>query len=393
MADIIIAHPSLNRGGGAEKVCLALTKTLVDAGYSIRLATLERTDWKMLEKRFGEITRPNSETYFTNSISNLSMLPQAAVTVSLFSLMLLHLKRKGGTLINTYGDLIEGLADLAYVNAIPIKLSHRVSSGLSHSFIWRASACIYNELSAIGPPHRSLLISNSKFIQYILLKILGRNSIIIHPPVDVDVFMKRSQSRKKRENLVITVSRLRPGKGLSIIPKVANLAKEIEFILLGIADRASKTTLKEINTLIKHFKIDDRVKILLNQEFNDYVDILSSATLYLHTQTSEAFGISVVEAMAAGCIPLVPRSGGPWVDILSCTQGLYGFSYHNEVEAATIINMLLNNKSLRREAMEKVRLRALNFNRSVFERKILNVIDKLCEKTRLPLKMWSDKER
>ncbi|MEM1582928.1 MAG: glycosyltransferase [Candidatus Bathyarchaeia archaeon] len=386
MADIIIAHPSLNRGGGAEKVCLSLTKALVDAGYSIRLATLERTDWKMLEKRFGETTRPSSEIYLVKSISNLSMLPQAAATASLFPLMLLHLKRKGEALVNTYGDLVDGLADLNYVNAIPIRLSHRVSSGFSHSLIWRASARIYSDLSAVGSSHGNLLISNSKFIQYILLKGLGRSSIVIHPPVDVDIFMKRSQSRNKRENLVIVVSRLRPGKGLGIIPKVASLVREAEFVLLGIADQASKSTLKEITALIRHFKVNDRVKLLLNQEFEDYVDLLSSAALYLHTQTSEAFGISVVEAMAAGCIPLVPRSGGPWVDILGCTQGLYGFSYHNEVEAANIINTLLNNKSFRREAMEKVRLRALKFNRSIFERKILNVVDNLCKKTSVSLR-------
>jgi hypothetical protein len=39
--------------------------------------------------------------------------------------------------------------------------------------------------------------------------------------------------------------------------------------------------------------------------------------------------MSVVEGMAAGCVPVVSRCGGPWFDILDCKQGVYGFSYRS----------------------------------------------------------------
>lgn len=378
--DITVAHPSLNRGGGAEKVCLSLIETLVNAGYNVKLATLDRTDWRALEKRFGEVIRPCSETYLTDNISDLSALPQLAAIAYLFPLMILHLRRKKcGILINTYGDLIDYHADVAYVNAIPIKLSHKIDSGLPQSLTWRIGVSIYSRFS-VSSSHKSLLISNSKFIQHILLRNMGCSSIVIYPPVDVSIFMERAERIKKCENLVVVVSRLRPGKRLSIIPKIASLAREAEFILLGIVDNTSKTTLGEINALIRHFKVGDRVKLLLNQEFENYVNTLASANIYLHTQPSEAFGISVIEAMAAGCIPLVPRSGGPWIDILDCKEGFYGFSYNDGMEATKIINMIMDDKSIKREVRERAINRSLNFSKTIFKKKILSTINKIHEK-------------
>lgn len=376
MTDITIAHLSLNRGGGAERVCLTLIETLINAGYSVSVATLERTDWKMLEKRFGKVAIPDSEFYFINNTSSFNMPLQAAVSLLFPTMLLLLKRRKHDLLINTYGDLIEGLADLAYISAIPIKLSYRISSGLSHSIIWRAATCAYDKISSVSfSSKRSLLISNSRFIQNILLKRMNLNSIVIHPPVEVDTFI--GKTRGKRENLVAVVSRLRPGKRLDAVPKIASLIKEAEFVLLGIADSSSKTTVKELINLTKHLGVNDRVKILLNQQFENYVSILSSASLYLHTQPSEAFGISAVEAMAAGCVPIVPRSGGPWTDILDRMQGLYGFSYNDETEAADLIRGLINDKFLRKKVAERARNRALNFKKSIFKEKILNIVNKV----------------
>ena len=81
--------------------------------------------------------------------------------------------------------------------------------------------------------------------------------------------------------------------------------------------------------------------------------------------------------MAAGCVPIVPRSGGPWIDILDGVQGLYGFSYSNEAEAANLIKTLLKEESLRREVAARASRRSSNFNKFIFERRILEVVDKV----------------
>jgi glycosyltransferase involved in cell wall biosynthesis len=56
--------------------------------------------------------------------------------------------------------------------------------------------------------------------------------------------------------------------------------------------------------------LTDRVKFYPNAPAEQKVDLLKKAKLYLHTMEGEHFGISIVEAMALGCLPIVHDSGG-----------------------------------------------------------------------------------
>ena len=51
-------------------------------------------------------------------------------------------------------------------------------------------------------------------------------------------------------------------------------------------------------------------KILSKCFSNTKIDLLKRAKIYLHTMIGEHFGISIVEAMALGCLPIVHDSGG-----------------------------------------------------------------------------------
>src|SRR2546430_11402919 len=53
------------------------------------------------------------------------------------------------------------------------------------------------------------------------------------------------------------------------------------------------------------------VHLEANIRSESLVKLLASAKIYLHTRVDEGFGISIVEAMAAGCLPIVHESGGP----------------------------------------------------------------------------------
>lgn len=380
--DVTVAHPSLNRAGGAEKVCLTFVKALLDGGYRVKLATVDRTDWDMLEARFGITVRPREEAYLVGSTYKLGIVSQAAATALLFPLILLSSRSEEGLLVNTYGELTDRIADLAYVNSIPVKLAYRYrETGFPSSTVWRAALQAYGDelrLSHVGS--KSILIANSRFIQAILRRGMNRSSILLYPPVEVEVFREASEGVEKRRGMVVVVSRVRPGKKLGVMLKIAKLVEDAEFLLLAIADRGSKDTLEKLRGLTELLDVEDRVRILVNQPFRRYVEALASASVYLHTQPSEAFGISVVEAMAAGCVPIVPRSGGPWIDILSGRQGLYGFSYRDVHEAACKVKMLIENGCLRREVAVRASLRASDFDRSIFEAKGLSIVEKICER-------------
>mmetsp|Transcript_66659 Transcript_66659/g.124448 ORF Transcript_66659/g.124448 Transcript_66659/m.124448 type:complete len:509 (-) Transcript_66659:64-1590(-) len=80
--------------------------------------------------------------------------------------------------------------------------------------------------------------------------------------------------------------------------------------------------------------------------------LLGSATVGLHTMRDEHFGISVVEFMAAGAIPLAHKSAGPWKDIVTDYEGeKTGFL---AVDKETYIHALVEIFSLNCESQQKI---------------------------------------
>lgn len=119
----------------------------------------------------------------------------------------------------------------------------------------------------------------------------------------------------------------------------------------------------------------ESVEVVLDPDRARIERAFSTASVYLSTQPTEAFGIAVVEAMARGCVPVVPRAGGPWHDILDRRQGHYGFAYRSSAEAAQLIDQVLSDEELRRRVAERAKKRALDFEPGVFREKIRELIN------------------
>jgi glycosyltransferase involved in cell wall biosynthesis len=79
--------------------------------------------------------------------------------------------------------------------------------------------------------------------------------------------------------------------------------------------------------------------------------------------------------MAAGLIPVVHRSGGPWTDIVEF--GKYGFGFRTEEEAVSHVENLLELKEIELENLRSIVIaRSQYFNYEKFR----NAIDKLFDK-------------
>jgi glycosyltransferase involved in cell wall biosynthesis len=172
------------------------------------------------------------------------------------------------------------------------------------------------------------------------------------------------------------VSRFRSAKGLENIPRIAELTEKANFIIIGTVDEAAEQTLRQLTKKVEEAGLRNRIQIFTNRTFDFTVKKLLTAKVFLHTQPMEAFGMALVEAMAAGCVPVAPRNGGPWFDILGQEQGKYGYSYQSVEEAAGIIDMLMEDDRLRLEISKRAAQRAHEFEISVFDRKILGIIEK-----------------
>ena len=87
---------------------------------------------------------------------------------------------------------------------------------------------------------------------------------------------------------------------------------------------------------------------------------------------NEHFGVAVVEGMAAGLIPVVHKSGGPWFDIID--RGRYGYGYSDVESAVKVIDEALNNYDKLKNIVIK---RALLFDKAIFIEKIKKIIKKI----------------
>jgi glycosyltransferase involved in cell wall biosynthesis len=206
---------------------------------------------------------------------------------------------------------------------------------------------------------------------------LKKKALVVYPAIDVENIIPVTLSKEAdREDLVVTVSRFRSAKKLDIIPKIAQRVSNARFAIIGSADSDSKEVLTKIAKENMELGLKDRVQIFTNVPFWFVLKKMKVAKVILQTQPTEAFGMAVVEAMASGCVPVVPREGGPWYDILRQKQGWYGYSYRNAEEAAKLLGMLLKDEQLRAEVAARAQLRAKDFASSFFERNMLDIIEK-----------------
>ncbi|KAL5160825.1 GDP-Man:Man(3)GlcNAc(2)-PP-Dol alpha-1,2-mannosyltransferase [Glycine soja] len=67
--------------------------------------------------------------------------------------------------------------------------------------------------------------------------------------------------------------------------------------------------------------VNEHVEFHKNVTYRDLVGLLGGAVAGIHSMTDEHFGISVVEYMAAGAIPIAHNSAGPKMDIVLDEEG------------------------------------------------------------------------
>ncbi len=143
------------------------------------------------------------------------------------------------------------------------------------------------------------LIANSEYTKEEIKKLFGVDSTVVYPPVNIGKFLKFFDSIKKKN--IITISRYSPEKKLD---DAINIVKSsgLSYVLVGNAKYSSQLRLFET---IKSRSGQSNIELYCNLSSAEMENLLGSSKVYFHT-SRETFGISVVESIAAGCVPIVP---------------------------------------------------------------------------------------
>jgi glycosyltransferase involved in cell wall biosynthesis len=94
-----------------------------------------------------------------------------------------------------------------------------------------------------------------------------------------------------------------------------------------------------------------------------------------HPEMQEHFGLTTVEAMSAGAVPVVIKSGGQGEIV---THGVNGLLWHELDELDRETRRLIDNPELRESMSVQARAVVAKFSRSAFEGRMDAIVDRLC---------------
>ena len=361
---IAVVHHSLNSCGGGERLCLNVMEALRDRGHEVLLATTELTDWDRVERAFGRRFKPDGE---------ICLLPVKLRAFGIYqrmatSLLAGRLLREADLVINTHGDMVAAPCHVTYVHYPVFALLEQtrdVRVKYRKNLFWRFYFAPYQIAQTrlwrfyVG---RTLILTNSRFSRSVIRSRIGKDAVVIYPPVDT-----RSFRPGPKEDIVLTVGRFTWEKRLDLVPRIARRVPEARFVIAGSTAIGSGEIIREI----KRHKLPN-VELRPDIPFEELRELYARARIYLHVMAAEHFGISVVEGMASGCVPVVHKSGGPWLDIVE--EGRYGFGFSGLEEAANIIRRLLEDEDLWADYSSRAMDRASLFGEDAFKKKLIEVL-------------------
>jgi glycosyltransferase involved in cell wall biosynthesis len=314
-----IVHINLNARGGSERLALATIAALKEIDdIDIDLTTFQKPDLNKIQKTCGKI--------------GLLALRSIKTVNIIRSIETVRLKKDYDLTINTHGDMLPfSQKDFSKNNAITychfplakylidVKNEEygRLLYGLGCSNIPDYRENLHSARNMYFDMMRtSNVFTNSEYSRKAIRKTFDIDSTVLSPPVDVDLFRKNVlfSSNNKREDTILTISRFHPSKKIENAIRIAKLLKQNGIgRRMKIVGNLSPTMLGYYHYLketVHHQDLSDYINFQVNVSFDKLLSLICEAKVYFHPLPGEPFGISTVEAMSAGLIPVVPDIGG-----------------------------------------------------------------------------------
>ncbi len=204
-----------------------------------------------------------------------------------------------------------------------------------------------------------ILVANSKNIAARIKKFYRRDSVIVYPPVDLSEF----HLKKTKSDYFLALTRLVRGKGVDVIVEAATkLGIPIKIAGIGPEMESLKRVAGKNVEFLGWVSDSERVKLL------------SNAKALIVAAEDEDFGITSIEAQAAGTPVIAPASGGFLETVMYGKTGiLYGGS--GVVNADRLIEGLQKFDDFKFDPKD-CRENAEKFSKERFKKEILELVEK-----------------
>lgn len=199
----------------------------------------------------------------------------------------------------------------------------------------------------------------------------------VYPPCDTSGLQVLPLERPMDVPTLISVAQFRPEKAHTL--QLQAFAKAISQLDAGLPkpklqfvgscrNMADEGRLQNLKKKAVDLQLENDVEFHKSILYRDLVRLLGGAVAGLHSMVDEHFGISVVEYMAAGAIPIAHNSAGPKMDIVLEEDGQQtGFVAETIDEYANaILAVLRMSDSDRIKMAEAARKRASRFSEQRF---------------------------
>ncbi len=233
-----------------------------------------------------------------------------------------------------------------------------------------------------------LILANSKYTKRWIKKLWKKDSFLFYPQVDIDSFKEKEV---KEENIILSVGRFFVGHHNKKQIELVKAFKEL--YNLGLKDW-SLYLVGGVEGKKEHFRYLDGVKraskgypivIKTNVPRDELNTIYSKSEIYWHAsglgedeqkhpERFEHFGISSVQAMAAGCIPVVIDKGGSREIV---ENGYNGFLFSNLKQLKEKSLKVINDTKLQNKLVKNSLKSCKKYNSENFEKRLHKIIENI----------------
>lgn len=384
-----IYDPYLDTLGGGERYCLSVAEILLKNKYKVDIFWSGNQDiLSVAEKRF------NLNLENLNIIPDIFGLVPAKIDLIedanlkiIYSRPLpsLNLIQKLKNIYQKYKvlsqyDLVFYLSD----GSIPLLFSKNNLLHVQVPFILKENY-LDKFFNIFKVKFINKVVCNSQFTSKFLSNFPKDKVNILYPPVDVEKF---SVSENK-ENIILSVGRFdnilnakKQDVLIEAFKKIHQNNRELtwKLILMG-----GSRDLPEKNHYLTHLKKlagSLPIEFIVNPEFGQLKEIYSKSKIYwhaagfgvdeyLHPEQTEHFGMTVVEAMDSGLVPLVVAKGG-LTEIVS--ESINGFTWQTINELVAKTQLLIATPQDLEKLSKAAHSSSQVFSKENFESKFLDLI-------------------